>query len=95
MSEYTYIPSDETGPFKVGDAVQIHDSRQALSGPYLRIVHVGKRHVKTDCGRMWSIDKGEWIAEFRGGRPEVYPFPWIKRVTEAASRLKDNTEEGK
>jgi hypothetical protein len=79
-----YTPSAELGPIAKGDSVQMNDRNgQALGSP-LTVVHVGKRHVRTQDGRRWTRTHGEWIAEFHGGVPESYPFPSIARMPAAA-----------
>lgn len=76
-----YTPSEPLGDVRKGDQVEFRDRDQKSLGERLTIVHVGKRHVRTNDGRRWTREYGEWIAEFHGGWPESYPFPSIARVT--------------
>ena len=77
----TYIPADELGQLHKGDSVEMMDREMRVIGT-LRIVHVGKRHVRTDCGRRWTIEYGEWISEFAGSKPIKWPFPSIRKKAE-------------
>ncbi len=76
-----YTPSEELGPIAKGDYVEIMDRDMKPLGDPLRIVHVGKCHVRTDCGRRWTIEYGEFISDFVGGRPVKWPFPSIRKAT--------------
>lgn len=78
MDVLYYTPPDELGPVAVGDKVQTMDRDMRVMEEQT-IVHVGKRHCRTDCGRKWTLDDGSWVAEFRGGKPVSYPFPSIRR----------------
>jgi len=79
MSVLTYQPSPELGEVKVGDMVSTHDSQGFLM-EMVRVTKVAKRYIKTECGRQWTVDYGEWIACFHGNKPESYPFPSIRKV---------------
>lgn len=76
---YEYVPAGELGPVMRGDLLDMHDSRRKVAGEPLRVVHVGKTHLRTACGRRWTLDRGEWIAAFHGGKPEKYSFPWVSK----------------
>lgn len=58
-----YTPADELGPMAKGDYVEMMDRDMKVLGEPLRVVHVGKRHVRTDCGRRWTLEYGEWISD--------------------------------
>lgn len=79
MKDFTYDPAPELPALSVGDMVGIYDSQGYLMG-MVRVVKLSKRYVKTECGRQWTIDFGEWIACFHGNKPESYPFPSIRKV---------------
>lgn len=79
MQTMTYQPSPELPTLSVGDMVGTYD-REGHLMEMVRVVKLGKRYVKTECGRQWTIDFGEWIACFHGNKPESYPFPSIRRV---------------
>ncbi|WP_439885601.1 hypothetical protein ACTACK_10300 [Pseudomonas syringae] len=79
MSQLTYKPSDELGSIAKGDTVECLDRSGVSMGNQL-VKRVGKTFVQTECGRQWTKDYGEWISEFRGGKPVSYPFPSIRKV---------------
>lgn len=79
MGVLTYKPSSELGEVQVGDMVSVHDSQGYLM-EMVRVTKVAKRYIKTECGRQWTVDYGEWIACFHGNKPESYPFPNIRKV---------------
>lgn len=73
----TYVVPPPLGSVGIGDQVQVCD-RDGRAYAVERIVHVGKTHVRTKCGRRWRLADGWWIGEFRGSRPVAYPFPHIR-----------------
>lgn len=79
MTDLFYKPSPELAEIKVGDMVGTYD-REGRLMEMVRVIKVAKRYVKTECGRQWTIDFGEWIACFHGNKPESYPFPSIHKV---------------
>jgi hypothetical protein len=81
MSDLTYIPSEPLGEVATGDAIEVIDRNGTVIGESV-IEHVGKRHVRTACGRRWTLTDGEFISEFNGGKARCYPFPWIRKKAE-------------
>lgn len=79
MIQFTYNPSPELKPVEVGDLVGTYDSQGYLM-EMVRVTKVSKRYIKTECGRRWTKDYGEWIACFHGNKPESYPFPTIRKL---------------
>lgn len=79
MNELFYKPSPELPTLYVGDMVGTYD-RDGYLMEMVRVTKVAKRYVKTECGRQWTVDYGEWIACFHGNKPESYPFPSIQKV---------------
>jgi len=79
MTTLTYEPSPELKPLDVGDMVGTYDSQGKLM-EMVRVTKVAKRYIKTECGRQWTVDYGEWIACFHGNQPESYPFPSIRKI---------------
>jgi hypothetical protein len=79
MSDLTYKPSETLGDICLGDTVECLDRNGAAMGRQI-VKRIGKTFVQTECGRQWTKDFGEWIADFRGGKPVSYPFPSIRKV---------------
>ncbi len=79
MTTLTYEPSPELKPLNVGDMVGTYD-RNGYLMEMVRVTKVAKRYIKTECGRQWTVDFGEWIACFHGNKPESYPFPSIRKI---------------
>ena len=72
LSEVLYIPAAPPArPFVVGDVVEVLDRLHKVLNEET-IKSVGKRAVKTACGRSWTAN-GEW---FDGRRS--WPFPSIR-----------------
>ena len=78
MSELTYKPSESLPNLRIGDLVEILDRKGEVIDTK-KVTKIAKRYIKTECGRQWTIDFGEWIAAFHGNKPESYPFPSIRR----------------
>lgn len=72
-----YKPSPKLPNVKVGDTV-VMMGRNMDPIAVLKIIRIRPRYVMTDCGRKWTRDYGEWIAQFHGNKPEPYPFPSIQ-----------------
>ena len=79
MSDLMYTPQDPLEPVAVGDFVQVMSRNMDILSTE-RVVHVGKRHVRTACGRRWTITEGEFIGLIRGSRIVSYPFPSIRKA---------------
>lgn len=79
MKRASYVPSPPLGPVCVGDLLCKRNSQGVETGPPLTVIEVTATYVRTSCGRLWSRDNGEWIAEFRRGKPVIYPFPSVGR----------------
>lgn len=77
MTDLFYKPSPELTEINVGDMVGTYDREGRLME---MVTKVAKRYVKTECGRQWTVDFGEWIACFHGNKPESYPFPSIRKI---------------
>lgn len=76
MDKLTYKPTINTRPFCVGETVLTLD-RNGEEMERQKVVRVGPRRVRTDCGRSWSAD-GHWAAG--NAASDVYPFPSITPV---------------
>lgn len=79
MTTLSYQPSPELKPLSVGDMVGVYD-REGNLMEMVRVTKIAKRYIKTECGRQWTVDFGEWIAWFRGNKPISYPFPSIRKI---------------
>lgn len=77
MADLTYVVPPPLRPLTAGDKVQVCD-RDGRAYAVETITHVGKRHVRTKCGRRWRIADGWWIGEWRGAKAVAYPFPFVR-----------------
>lgn len=80
----TYKPPKELGHVAFNDQLEVLDRLCGVIS-VVSVVHVGQRHVRTSCGRKWTLDHGHWISEFRGGRPVSYPFPSVRKAKSRAA----------
>jgi hypothetical protein len=72
MANLTYKPAvPPKRPFKVGDNIQVLDSQHIVVGRQ-KIVEVGRKLVRTECGRQWTVDGRRWDSE------RAWPFPSIR-----------------
>ncbi len=85
MENLEYEPAEKLVSLKMGDIVEVIDSRGAMVGR-TSVQRVGKLVVTTTCGRNWTKEYGEWVSEIQDKKPISWPFPSIRKSTDSSQQ---------